>query len=99
MRSRLRKFSRAILFSSCVAIATPALAAGLVTGTAAAVKIVADANPVAGTEPAETSAGTPADQSATSTEPRRLSDLAGSDQRAWHSARDVHPRLSTRKPR
>jgi hypothetical protein len=32
-------------------------------------------------------------------EPRRLSDLAGDDERAWQSAHSVHPRLFRKKPR
>ena len=36
---------------------------------------------------------------ATGNEPRRLSDLAGNDDRAWRSANSVHPRLFVRHGR
>jgi hypothetical protein len=101
VQSKYVKFARAILISSVVAAATPALAAGLVAGTASAVKVVADAGPMSrnANVDADMQAGasetTVADFSATNG-PRRLSPLAGTDEQAWSSARDVHVRSVAR---
>jgi hypothetical protein len=92
------KFARAIFISSIAAAATPALAAGLVAGTASAVKVVADAGPMSRNVSADAdmqagaSESTMASDFSATSGPRRLSPLAGSDEQAWSSARDVHVR-------
>ena len=99
MSTSYRKVFRIVLLSSIAAIATPALAAGLVTGTADAVRVVADAGPISSLpSPAAVNVDGDADadveQPATA-EPKRLTALTGRDDQAWASAQDVHLRTVT----
>jgi len=92
VRSNVRKLSKAILISSFAAVMTPALGAGMVAGTASAVQVVADASTPAKILDADEQSG---DMQASddNSGPRRLSPLAGNDQRAWSNAKSIHPRL------
>jgi hypothetical protein len=93
--TRFRRTLRIVLFSSIAAVVTPALAAGLVTGTADAVKVVADAGPIARL-PAPSATAADVDdgdvQLPATAEPKRLTALTGGDDEAWASAQDVHLR-------
>jgi len=90
--------------SAFAAIATPALAAGLVAGTAGAVKVVADTGPMAhaattldGGAAADDADAAPSRSVIATGEPRRLSALSGTDDAAWASAREVQVRKMGRK--
>lgn len=92
---RVRKFVRAIFLSSLVAVITPALGAGLVAGTAGALKAVADAGPIPREKDAMDERIAEPDVIPARTAdaaPRKLSVLAGSDDQAWASVRTVHVR-------
>lgn len=98
MSTSYRRVFRIVLLSSVAAVVTPALAAGLVTGTADAMKVVADAGPIASLPAAaanvDADADTDVEQPATAG-PKRLTALTGRDDEAWASAQDVHLRTVT----
>jgi hypothetical protein len=97
VETRFRRAFRIVLLSSIVAVVTPALAAGLVAGTADAVKVVADAGPISAL-PIAAAPNAAADddiQQPATAEPKRLSALTGRDDEAWASAQDVHLRVVT----
>ena len=101
MGRRGQKFFIRLAISAGVAIASPALAAGLVVGTSAAASAGVDGlgNAI---YPADASADT-ADISDSSPAvathgPTKLTVLAGNDAAAWASAHSVHVEFAKRKP-
>jgi hypothetical protein len=94
-----QKFLIRLAISASVAIASPAIAAGLVAGTSAAASAGAEGlgNTI---YPADVSAGSSSDSSpAMATHgPAKLSVLAGTDDAAWASAHSVHVDFAKRKP-
>jgi hypothetical protein len=97
VQSKFHKFARAITISALAAVVTPALGAGVVAGTAKAVQVVADAStPVRLQTDSNTTEDARGD-SAVSAGPRRLSALAGTDDRAWDNAKSVHVHLFAKK--
>jgi hypothetical protein len=81
------------VMASLLAWQAPALAAdqGANGDKPGAARVVASANINTQNEPSAPRYYVASD------EPRRLSDLAGNDERAWASARNVHPRLAQRR--
>jgi hypothetical protein len=89
MNTRFRRLLTQIAFSACVAIVTPAAAAGLVEGVSAAATTVADAtSPMPSIAP-DSVGGAPVDSHVATRAPARLSALAGSDDAAWADAHSV----------
>ena len=93
------RFAVQLAISALVALAKPAVAAGLVAGTSVAMQsgnaaidhaIFSTADSDAGTQPDAASAEA-------SHAPTRLSVLVGNDKAAWESARSVHV-IFIRKP-
>ena len=84
-----KKLTRNLWISAVCAVATPALAAGLVEGTSAAVRTVADAATppgLGGVLPQDSTAIERLQHVATRA-PARLSPLAGNDEIAWESVK------------
>jgi hypothetical protein len=93
MRDSRKRFLIHLSISALAALATPAIAAGLVIGTGQ-VFYVADSS-----TPGIATASVPTDQAPAANrlrenyathEPARLSPLAGNDKAAWDSAHAVH---------
>lgn len=87
---RNNRFAMQFAISALVAVATPAVAAGLVAGTSVAMQTsnAAIGNAIYSTSDAD--AGPQADTSQASHAPARLSVLVGNDKAAWDSAHSVH---------
>jgi len=94
---RNNRFAMRFAISALVAVATPAVAAGLVAGTSVAMQTsnAAIGNAIYSTS--DSDAGPQADSQEASHAPARLSALVGNDKAAWDSARSVHV-IFTRKP-
>ncbi|HEX3675483.1 MAG TPA: hypothetical protein VHU87_14530 [Rhizomicrobium sp.] len=93
MTNKFRRILMQLAISATVAIATPALAAGLVEGVSAATSTVAGANTILPDDTgggSATLAAAPADSHVATHAPLRLSALAGEDDAAWADARSVH---------
>jgi hypothetical protein len=93
MTSKFRRTLMQLAISAAVAVATPAVAAGLVEGVSAATNTVADANSILPTDTdggSSTPAAAPADSHVATRAPLRLSALAGEDDAAWADAKSVH---------
>jgi hypothetical protein len=100
VQSKFHKFAKAIIISAFAAVVTPALGAGVVAGTAKAVQVVADASTPARLQAVDSNTADDArDDSGVSAGPRRLSPLAGTDDRAWNNAKSVHVHLFAKKAR
>jgi hypothetical protein len=85
--------------SAVVALATPAVAAGLVAGTSVAMQSgdTAIDNAIYSTADGDSSAPADSGSKQASHAPARLSVLVGNDDAAWRSAHSVHV-IFTRKP-
>lgn len=93
-----KRFAMQFTISALVAVATPAVAAGLVAGTSVAMQTsnAAIGNAIYSTSDADAGPQTDSQQGA-SHAPARLSVLVGNDKAAWDSAHSVHV-VFTRKP-
>jgi hypothetical protein len=93
-----KRFAMQFAISALVAVATPAVAAGLVAGTSVAMQTgnAAIGNAIYSTS--DSDAGPQADPQQASHAPARLSVLVGNDKAAWESAHSVHV-IFSRKPR
>ena len=98
MRGKNR-FAMQFAISAIVAVTTPAVAAGLVAGTSAAMQSsnAAIGNAIYSTSDGDTGTQPEAPPAQASHAPARLSVLAGNDDAAWKSAHSVHV-IFTRKP-
>lgn len=95
MRESSKRFLTHLSISALAAVATPAIAAGLVVGTQQAVS-VADSDPLGTTSYAPTDiapAASDVRENYATHAPTRLSPLAGTDKQAWESAHAVHVRF------
>jgi hypothetical protein len=98
---RTKRFWMRFAISTAVAVATPAVAAGLVAGTSVAIQTSSDAvnQTIYSTQDDGGAASAPNPASVEATHgPARLTALVGNDQAAWDSAHSVHVTF-TRKPR
>jgi hypothetical protein len=97
---RTKRFLAQFGISAVVALATPAVAAGLVAGTSVAMQTSNDAIGKA-IYSTQDDSGMAAQRSPNAEQathgPARLSALVGNDQAAWDSANSVHMNF-TRKP-
>jgi hypothetical protein len=98
MMSGKRRFLMQFAISAVVALATPAVAAGLVAGTSVAMQSsnMAIGNAIYPTQD-DASAPVPQAYSQATHGPARLSVLAGNDQAAWDNAHSVHVNFSRPK--
>ncbi len=85
------KSGAAIMIAGTFAWHAEAFAAGSSADKASAGTVVASTNPTGDGPKVQPRYYVAVD------EPRRLTDLAGNDDRAWASARNVHPRLTQRR--
>jgi len=93
MRDSSKRFFMQLSISMFAALATPALAAGLVAGTGQAVALANDdavASDVSYSPQASAPAASQTIANYATHGPTRLSPLAGSDKAAWESAHAVH---------
>ena len=98
MRKSAKRLAVQVSLSAIVAVATPAVAAGLVAGTSVALETsnTAIGSTIYPKNDSATTDGNTATETATHG-PARLSALAGTDREAWNSARAVHMNF-VRKP-
>jgi hypothetical protein len=92
-----KRFAMQFAISALVAVATPAVAAGLVAGTSVAMQTSNTAIGSAIYSTSDNDAGPQTDSQQASHAPARLSVLVGNDKAAWDSAHSVHVVFS-RKP-
>lgn len=99
---RGQKFLTQLAISAFVAVATPALAAGLMTGVSAT-GTASDAVLAPTIAVSDTGDGGTVNSGSSpllaSHSPARLSALAGDDDAAWSSAHSVHVEFAKRKPK
>jgi hypothetical protein len=92
MTSKFRRTLMQLAISAAVAVATPAVAAGIVEGVSAATNSVADVTSIVPSDNGggAASVAAPTDSHIATHAPLRLSALAGEDDTAWADARSAH---------